>query len=200
MKYQVNLFSPEELRSGAPVSKKFLIRLAVAVVIGLFVLGIAALVASVKLKQSNLQELKAQWATLSKNRQKVEDIEKDQKKIAPLASDAEGWRISRFDWSAAFADLPAMVPETMQLTRLDVRGECDATPSRRFTMTLDGTVGGEFPERDLRILQENLKNSSAFKDVLAGVEVRRYDPDPDKNSDLKIFKIQCTFKPRPIKP
>jgi Tfp pilus assembly protein PilN len=200
MSYQVNLLLPTERRSGGHVSRKFVIRIAAAIVLGLLVVGIATLIVGAQVKQSQLRSRKDYWAGVDKTYKSVQKLETDKKKIEQIAADAEGWRVSRVAWSVVLGNLPAMVPTTMQLTQMMLSETLDSSPARQATLMLGGKVGGDYPELDVKALRESLRNDPQLKSLLAGVDVKRYEADPVPGSDLKVFSIECRFAPRPMKP
>ena len=200
MNYQVNLLLPSERRSGGQISRKFIIRVTTIVMLILLALGIGAMVLGAHIKQAQLRAIKANWVVVNTTLKSIQKREQDKNQIATIADDAAGWCASRVAWNEPIAQLPAIVPATIQLTHFMLSDTLDKTPARQITMTLTGKVSGEYPEMDVKTLRDNLKNNSFFDKLLAGVEVKRYEADPAPGSELKVFTIECRFIPRPMKP
>jgi len=92
--------------------------------------------------------LKQQWASVEQTQKDVEKLETDKKAIQAVLAEIEGWEQTRFDSHKLLWTLPAMVPDTIQLTQLTL-GESfelqEKSLMRAGKLYLTGKVGARHP-------------------------------------------------------
>lgn len=211
MSLRVDLMRPAEYRYQGPVSRKF-----VALVAGGVLAVSVLLYASLEwVQRANLAKEVAQLSTawndmgpryevLKKQRAAYAHCEALQKELLP-------WNKTRVGWSDLLKELGAMVPESIQLTRLSVR--CDwnmikqiappskdpekpspqlpGLPARRYFLTLSGRAAGEAGGDEAVRMVNQLKQSAGYSAVFETVKLQNLLRDTQAN-DLadRSFSIE----------
>lgn len=206
MNLQVNLILDTERRSGSNISRKFIIQIAASLAPVLLLMVILGMIFSCRSSARELANRKLQWASTEQTLKDVEKLEADKKAIQAVAADIEGWKQTRFEGHALLWSLPAVIPETVQLTQLTLTENFETQEKKLMRLGelyLQGKVGGETPEDDVKRLSAALKDAPRLKAYIEEVNVASYrdleDQDKTKNAGMKKFEIKCKFLPRTVK-
>jgi hypothetical protein len=214
MNLRVDLILPEERRSASRISPKLLVRGALVFALLVVVLGVTVvyLKATAVMRQRNAA--RDIWQGLEPKYKKAVALEKELRQNQMLLADLLSIRNSRMNWVEQLRALHRVVPENVQITRVnfeETMGKVKNTPARLFTLTIyarayardeSRTFGGD-PQQDVKEMERRLVADEHFSKCLRDVAVvggsfavGRW---PGAVENDRQFSIRCIYRPMEIK-
>ncbi len=123
MSLRVNLLKPEELRYQGPVSRQFIITLVGSALALIFVLGILVTIQRQYALSKNLSWAREEWIKVEPRYKKDQAEQQKMFDNEALLKELNLWGSTRLQWGSLLVELQAIVPPTIQLTRMAVRSE-----------------------------------------------------------------------------
>ncbi len=223
MKLRVNLLKDGETRYQGPVSIRFLARAGGGTIIAMVVLVVGiALQQQIMLKR-NLKWSQAEWERIGP---RYEEVKKKQSLLAnykDLLDELQLWGYTNTDWHEMLLELQKNVPESVQLSRLQVDGswtfikpppvppkegstapprEMPAIPARQITLTVAGKVTGELADEVVVRFTKSLEKARGFDTLFDTMKLQRLfrdSGDPSK-TDVRQFEIEGKSMERKLQP
>lgn len=202
MNLQVDLMLDAERRSGSSVSRKFIVRLALIVFPIIFLGWVAAIFVGYQSSKRDRDIVEQEKKQIDPEYKKVVNLEKELKSHQSLKADIQGWCDSRLDAYRLMRGLQRAVPLNIQLSQFVFNEKIEPVNSsynRIAGIYMKGKVGGERPAADVQLLYQALTNVPPFADIMAHVEVKRFDAaEALDEKDMRVFDLECKLKPRSI--
>ena len=121
MNLRVNLLREEELRYQGPVSRRFVIRATASTVgVVVFILLAALIHRQISLYQG-MRWARSEWTRLEARYEAVKKMQAELSAHQGLMGELQQWNQTRQSWGTVLESLQAIVPDSVQLTRLTVR-------------------------------------------------------------------------------
>ncbi|NCC52117.1 MAG: hypothetical protein EOM20_12990 [Spartobacteria bacterium] len=210
MSLRINLLQDEEIRHAGMLGEAFLLRIVVIVVVCLLGLGIALSMLhanSIRREMDGLQRLYQQKDPIY---QEVRAMQADIAENEGIRSEMEGWRTSSPDWGAYLMDVQKLVPDSIQMVRLSLRGEINmprtkgstskaVLPYREYRMTVDGISQGELADEVVIKFVRDLKEAPGLSEFLDAVTLQRIEKEKLGGRDAvdmqrRTFAIQAVSR------
>jgi len=205
MKLHVNLLSDDERRSASPIRIKTLAPLAGTVTAGLIVLWIVMTVLSISHRRSQLRSDKWKWSRMEADYIAAVQTRSDLHQIEGRLAELSAYQRMRVEWHDVLRKLGGHTPTNIQLTELRVSQSIitDAkTPSRAYTLRLQGRTSGPAAEPTVRAFLTDLGSHPDFTNLIASATVPagafRGDTSAGATEEDRVFEINCVGRPRKI--
>jgi hypothetical protein len=216
MKLRVNLLRDHEARYQGPVSLRFAL-IAGGSTIGTILL-ILIMVAvhrhistghSLAFARSEWQRIEPQFKAVQKKQQQLRERQ-------ALRAELELWHSTRVDWHVALRQLQAIVPPTVQLTRMNLAGTWDfvvapappdnpdkkspPVPARRFAVNLSGSAAGEMADETVVQFTRVIRDTVGLRGIFDTVRLQRMSREAggDDQAGDRVFEIEITSPPRKL--
>jgi hypothetical protein len=183
MSVRVNLIRDDELRQPGVMNPKVLMRISIFSVGGILALVIVFLLIHVGAVKRALSHARADFRKLDPIFQDVRAMQQDLEYDRTLREELDTWHTARFNWHEHLKSLPGVVPPTIQMTRLTVKGTVVViqppawdkkslpVPARKWTMRLDGKAAGERGNEVVVQFVRTLRAAPGLESVLHTVQL-----------------------------
>ncbi len=204
MNLQVDFMLDSERRSGSSVRSRFIIMVVAVLipVVGAILFG--ALWIAQQAAHHDLLIVEQQKKQVEPEHLKVKNLTREYAEAKALHDALAAWRASRMDAYALLRGLQTAVPPSMQLRQMTLSErmeDVNRVPARLAALLLQGKVAGNRPEEDVRRLERALLGQPPFDELVEKVAVQRFSAsDTVGEQHLRVFDLECVFKPRLIKP
>lgn len=221
MKLRVNLLKEGETRYQGPVSLRFLVRAGGGTIIAIIVLVVGIAIQRQVMLTRNLKWSQAEWQRIGP---RYEEIKKKQTLLTNykgLLEELQQWGYTNTSWHEMLLELQKNVPESVQLSRLQVDGawtfikppavppkegstapprELPSTPARQITLTVAGKVTGELADEVVVRFTKSLEKSPGFDTLFDTMKLQRLfrDSGDAKRTDVRQFEIEGQSKARKL--
>ena len=216
MSLRVNLMRESEYRYQGPVSRKFVLRASIiTAATAVFLLLTVSVHQQISLSR-NLKTTREDWQSIEKRFKEATVLRDKLTAHQTILNELGKWEKSRPNWTRALENLQGIVPSTIQLTKLSVRGEWqfiqpparppkegDTTeqkpppmvPARRITLNLEGKASGELADETVIQFVKTIRESAELNPMLESVKLQRLLREAsmvDVQAD-RVFEIQGEF-------
>ena len=212
MSLRINLLEEDELRHAGLLGESFLIRILIASVVVIAGIGITFLMLHVGSIRREMDSSKKLYMQKEPIYQEVCAMQADLDDNNSIQAELKGWRTSSPDWGGLLMQIQSLVPDSIQLDRLSVRGELllprikknrpgkKVQPYRSFRVTLDGISQGTLADEVVIQFVRNLKEAPGLTEFFTSVNLKRIEKEKlaGRNAvDLqrRIFAIEAVSKP-----
>ena len=228
MSLHINLLQPSEYRRQGVVSGAFLLRLAIlaAVLVSLLFGGLTLL------RHRNARQALASareiWAVREPLYKSIMTMKQDLATYRKLAQELNGWAASRIEWAGPIRELQQLVHPSMQLRKLNIRGDTEIKipraavrddtgdkgsaksaakaapppppPARQFFLAIEGRTSGHLAEDIVLQFDGALRRSAAFRTILASIRLQRLQSDLAAGGAQtdRLFALEATTNQKPM--
>jgi len=213
MSLRINLLEEDELRHAGLLGEAFLIRILIISVVVVAGLGLAFMllhVSSIRREMESSKQLYMQKDPLYQDVRAMQDDVADNKSIQ---AELKGWRTSRPDWGGILMHIQSLVPGSIQLERLSVRGEIiqpraskklikkkKEEPYRSYRITMDGISQGSLADELVIQFVRDLKEAPGLAAFFETVNLKRIEKERQGGRDAvdlqrRTFAIEAVSKP-----
>lgn len=208
MNLHVNLILESEIRSSSRVSRKFIVIVVASTVAAILLVSAAFVLFLAHSAEKSLLFAEQERKQLAPVFAAVNDLKKELAVFQDLTNAISTWGQSRLEYPALFTGLQKIVPDNIQLTRMtlnDAFATDAGAPTRTVSIYLQGKAIGENAEDDVAKMEKSLVGNPPFDAVMESAKVKHFEAAKNlQQADLRIFDIECRFKPRrlfvPAKP
>lgn len=192
----INLIREKEQRSGSLVTRKFIL-----ICTGSILIGVLAAFSGVKLYRIN--QLKYRHRHTVRTLDELKQRERAEKQRDELFTEALAyarelwfWRKSQPDWANTFYSLAKIVPDNIQIERLNCTSEVlarqNSIPGRLQKLDLYCRIVAEQPETDVRDFHRKVITILGTQDS----PIRNFRPIPTRDPSRSefSFQISCAFE------
>ena len=123
MSLRIDLMREEEFRHQGAVSHRFIGFASGGFLAGLLLVGMGILIERDIASGRELAQLSGSWAEMSPRFERAKERRAELTKIQSYQSELKQWADTRMDWAARLDELNSLIPNSIQLTRLNVRCE-----------------------------------------------------------------------------
>jgi hypothetical protein len=215
MSLRINLIKEDEVRHAGLLSEAFVFRVLAAVLVALVAIGAVLLMLHVRNIRRDLKSSRRLFNQKDVLYQDIRAMQMDITDNKRLLEELDGWHISRMDWDEALMNLAAVVPPSIQMSRMTVRGDIQMPraqrgqrlqkaplPFREYKIILDGTSEGELADEVVVQFIRLLKESPGFKDLFESVNLQRIErmkasgrDTEEDDVDRRVFAIESMTRP-----
>ena len=220
MKLRVNLLKEGETRYQGPVSIRFLARAGGGTIIAIVLLVVGIAVQRQIMLTRNLKWSQAEWERIGP---RYDEIKKKQALLANyknLLEELQQWGYTNTDWHLMLLELQKDVPESVQLSRLQIDGswtfikppaappkegstapprEMPSAPARLIRLTIAGKVTGELADEVVVRFTKSLEKSKGFDTLFDTMKLQRLFRDSSDAANRQ-FEIEGQSKERKLLP
>ncbi len=225
MSIRVNLLKPGEFRRQGAVSGAFAMQVSIFSVLAFAILfGLLAFMRH-QTATREFEEMTEIWTVREPMYNRLQAMKQDLATIRKLQSELRGWNAARVEWRDPMIQLQMIFPATMQLRRLDIRGDLEikltqsgplpgeegegaapapaqtGTPQRRYIIRLDGKATGSMAEDDVVRFVGDIQQASLYKPLIESIKLNSLQRDAGSTEDQvnRLFSIEATMKRREMK-
>ena len=198
---------PGEFRRQGAVSGAFMVKVSVFTVL-LYGLVFGALgFVHYEIARRDLMAARDIWKMREPLYSSVQAMKHDLAEIKKIEQELNGWQQARVAWDERLLTLQKIVPPTMQIRRLSIRGDQDlvkekgstsqiGTPARRYIVDVDGVIVGEEANVLVNKFLADFEKSSAFSNVLQSITLQGLRREARMGSDQPEwwFSVQAVSK------
>ncbi len=194
MSTRINLLKDSEYRRQGAVSGAFILRTTILSVVSFGLLFGLLSGTRFRVAQQDLLASQEIWALRAPMYDQIMAMKQDLAMEKKLRQELKGWQTGRILWTQPLEELRKVVPPTMQLRRLDIRGDLEVQqsvvnveteagagaapaqteqiqgkPMRKYSINLDGKASGQMAEtvvvQFVRMLPQDPVFAPIFKSV-----------------------------------
>lgn len=213
MSLRVDLMLPEELRYQGAVSKRFIAASGGVIVFCVLLLWVATSWIQRSSLNNEVAQLEAEWGNLEPRYNVAKTKLADHTLIQSFDNELKQWNTTRVEWAPLFDELNTMVPESIQLTRLNFRSEWSiitqpappqddpdkppkpappGVPARRVYLTLSGRAAGDAGSDDAVRMVQAIKNSGGYSAVFETIKLQSLLRDAQQGDAAdRTFSIEA---------
>lgn len=225
MTIRVNLLQPHEYRRQGAVSGAFLARISVGTALAFLTLFSALGFVWYEISQRDLEAAREIWRIREPMYDQIMAMKQDLAVEKKLEQELEGWVNWRLEWTPLLLEFQRIVPLTMQIRRLNIRGESDMTrkggatstgemadpgankisyvPTIKYTVSFDGRASGNEAETTVVQFVRTFGRSTGYEQILdpASVKLRSMQRDASESGEQpdRIFSIEAMTMVRSLK-
>lgn len=220
MKLRVNLLKEGETRYQGPVSIRFLARAGGGTIIAIVLLVVGIAIQRQIMLTRNLKWSQSEWERIGP---RYEDIKKKQSLLTnykSLLEELQQWGYTNTAWHVMLLELQKDVPESVQLSRLQIDGswtfikppaappkegstapprELPSAPARLIKLTVAGKVSGELADEVVVRFTKSLEKSKGFDTLFDTMKLQRLFRD-SSDPAIRQFEIEGQSKERKLQP
>lgn len=211
MNLRVNLLKPAEYRYQGPVSKRFVIRASIISGCSFAALFLIVTVERNIALRANLRSAKAEWDKIGTHYSEVKLKQQDLAATQALLKELAGWNKTRVEWNRMLVNAQHIVPTTIQLNKLAVRGEWEFVkqtpletpggapppevapmPALMFHMQLEGKAVGETADDTVVQFARTIREEPDFQKIFETMRLQRFlreNVNSDEDSG-RVFEIE----------
>lgn len=214
MTVRVDLLKPSEFRRQGAVSGAFIVRVSIASILAFG--GLFALLAFVRFRiaRQDLLACREIWKMREPLYNQIMDMKQDLATEKKIQQELVGWEDVRIDWEPALLGLQGIVPSTMQLRRLNVRGEQNfrrekvpdgegevEVPVRRFFLVVEGKATGDKAEDLVVQFVRAMGKEPVFAPILESIKLQSLQRDTSQRGEQfdRMFRVEATTVARAMK-
>lgn len=220
MTVSINLMKPAEFRHQGAVSGAFVVRVSVASVVSFaLVFGLLGL-ARFRIARQDLIDCREIWKMREPLYNQILAMKQDLATAKKLQQELKGWAASRINWGDPLLELQQIVPATMQLRQLSLRGETEfkqssapapeggegsapaapAQPVRRFYLIIEGKATGNLAENMVVQFVRTLGEASTFKAFLESKKLQSLQREASQGGEQvdRAFTIEAITIRKPM--
>lgn len=210
MSVRVNLLKEDEIRYYTAVSRSFAIRVGI-IGLSLFLTLMAVLfIFRVMTVKSGLEKSQAEWVELEPRFKKHQNLKASVKVNESLMEELNQWKQMKNSWHSPLLRLQMLVPETLQLTSLDVKSSFGARidrakigkgdeakeivsviPSRTYRMTLRGTAEGELADESVVQFVKTIRSDADMSTLWESVKLQSLEKKQGASDATKVFTVEA---------
>ena len=195
----INLLLESERRSSSRISPQFIVKVAASVLLLVLALAVVFVLwgsSAARQYRAFAEQEKKQtepvYRTVNAMRQELNDLQN-------ITNSIETWARTRPDWSALLLGIQAVVPETIQLSRMTASESVtvvDGVPMRALSVYLKGMATGSSAETDVQNLEKSLREKPPFKEIMESAQVKQFEAGKtEKERNARLFDMECRLKP-----
>jgi hypothetical protein len=184
MTLRINLLRNDELRQAGALTHAFVMRVTLAIVIAVVVVGTGLIVLNMRNARKHMEQSRERFRQIDPLYQDIRAMQQDLTANRSLVEELGAWEHSRVLWSEALMDLQKVVPEAVQLSRFTIAGgftvitgekweNVDPVPARVFDMRINGQISGDFADAVVIQFLRDLKGAPGLEDIIKAVELQR---------------------------
>lgn len=214
MSARVNLLKDTEYRRQGMVSGTFLMRVSLAAIVCFSLLFGALGAFRYREARRQLAAARKIWAIREPLYRKILAMKQDVATYRKLNQELSGWAGSRVTWHPPLKVLQQIVHPSMQLRRLNIRGETEirvprgttsatakaqplSNPIRQFFLTIEGRASGYLAEDVVLQFDASIRRAPSFREILETVRLQRLQSEtapPGKQADRSFAFEASTMK------
>jgi len=221
MTVRVNLMKEGEFRRQGAVSGAFIVRISTISIIAFGVLFGLLAVIRYRIARSDLLASREIWEMREPLYNQIQSMKQDLALERKLQEELGGWERARVDWHAQLLELQKVIPGTMQLRRLSIRGESEliaapvtkskdgkkpeekpaGTPTRQYFITLEGKTSGEKAEDVVVSFVRVLGRTGSFQELVESIKLQSLQRDMSASGEQtdRRFSIDIVSKVLEVK-
>ena len=209
MNLPVNLLEDAEVRNTSRVSRKFLIQLAVGMVVVVAVGWVGLLL----WKQSSLgrqvRHLQAEYDEMKPRQERVNELLDNLRWHEDVMDELTGWQAATVAWHEELDALAQVVPTNMQFVSMEVTGSLQLRPSeqdqptkfwRQYKIDLIGIAQGEDPDNTVLSFIKALPETENLQEHWESGKLHRIQNEvagPNRDEVVgRRFELAVSFKER----
>ena len=205
MSLRVDLMLPDEHRVVTPMHPKTMLRIVLATLILVALLGGLSAWQDYRVRENERQSAHERWAKMEVLQKEAAQMGKDLAMRRGIYGELQGWRGTRLPVVEWLERLAALCPPTVQLTDLRLTEAAILSgpknlPCRRFELHLTGRTGGPQADRNVRSLQAIFTNQPPFSNAVESVAIPdgafRQDPAAVADKSARVFELVIRCAPR----
>jgi len=225
MTVRVNLLKPSEFRRQGAVSGPFMLRASILSGMAFTLLfGMLGFV-NFQIAREDLAACKQVWAIRKPMYDQIMAMREDMATQKKIQQELKGWQVSRVNWTRQLHELQDIVPASLQLKRLGIRGELEmklksapvpaegeaapeapptlGTPTRRFFINMEGKATGQMAESVVVQFVRTIGSARTFKQILDSIKLQSMQKenstaDQGEQAD-RVFSIEASTLKREMK-
>lgn len=225
MTIRVNLLQPHEYRRQGAVSGAFIVRVSIGTALAFLTLFSALGFVWHEISQRDLEAAREIWRIREPMYDQIMAMKQDLAVEKKLEQELEGWVTWRLAWTPLLLEFQKIVPLTMQIKRLNIRGDSDLArkggatttgemdepgaskvsfiPTIKYTMTFDGKASGNEAETTVVQFVRTFGRAAGYEPILdpASLKLRSMQRDasePGEQPD-RVFSIEAMTMVRSLK-
>jgi hypothetical protein len=210
MNMRVNLIRESELRQPGRLNRVLVMRITVIGGIIVVILSVFFALSYIRNSRDALRHARARHKEIDPAYQDVRVLQEHLRSNRLLVEELKGWHAARVDWHKSLMDLRAIIPPSIQLTRLNVRGGLEMvhppswqknakpTPARNTKVRLDGLAVGEVADEVVVNFVRTLQSAPAFEPMMNYVKLLRLARMTTREGEemKSVFGIEAVTNPR----
>lgn len=219
MTVRVNLLKETEYRYQGAVSSLFIIRTSMATIIAFVVVFGSLGVFKYRTSRQELAAYRNIWSMREPLYNQVLAMKQDLAVFKKQQQELAGWGVSRVNWQWPLLEVQAVMPPSIQLRRLNVRGEVDMArratpverdeeggpapvsagpvPSRQYYISLEGKASGKMAEDVVVQFVRTLGSAGTLKPLLQSIKLQSLQRDISSGGQgSRSFTIEAASKKR----
>ena len=210
MSVHVNLLKDDEIRYYSAVSRSFAIRTgSIGLALFLTLLSLLFILRVVSVK-AGLKSCQADWEEVEPRYTRFKDLQANLRVNEGLMKELEEWNNMKVKWDEPLLRVQMLVPETIQVTTLDLRstfsakvdrtkiGEGDdateivkITPSRAYRMTLRGLAEGDLADETVVQFVRALRSDDQLNQLWEGVKLQGLQRGSAQDEGSRVFTLEA---------
>jgi hypothetical protein len=225
MTVRVNLLKPSEFRRQGAVSGPFILRVSVGSILAFITLFSLLGAIQYRIAHQDLLACREIWRLREPLYNQIQAMKEDLATEKKLQQELKGWAASRLEWLDPLIELQQIVPASLQLKHLSVRGETEIRqaapppemteeggtalaaappsiiPTRRFYLNLDGRATGRMAEDVVVQFVREIGRADLLKSFLESVKLQSLQRDSSQAGDQagRVFAIEAITMRRAMK-
>lgn len=201
MNLRVDLILESEQRSASIFNLKSALRFVAVLIPSIIVLLFLVSFAGYLSLKSQVNDLKTENEIKQPKVARADALSVEVAKNESMSKELAGVRNSAIDWHKQFVELMKVVPPEMYFDSIRAAQAYQtegAATQRKFSLTLAGKSKGAQSEDNVLRLKRSLTVSDFFAKYMTPPEVPIFmqDEAPGSKKTDRIFRIECSYKPR----
>lgn len=224
MSLRINLMVEDELRYQGAVSRVFLAKLLIGLVLASIALWGGLLVQQQMAVRAELAQLQGDWSKVEARFNLIKRKRADLARWQGYKAELDRWSSIRVEWADRLEELHAMVPPSAQLVRIAIRNDWEfiragvpavpagesaesaapktpapPVPVRNFSLAISGKAAGDEGANAVLDMSNALKAVPGYRDLFETMKLQRLvrDPNPLDQAD-RSFDIECQAPARKL--
>ena len=201
MNLRVDLILESEQRSASIFNLKSALRFVAILVPSIIVLLFLVSFAGYLSLKGQVNDLTTENEIKQPKVARADTLSGEVAKNEAMRKELAGVRNSAVDWHKQFVELMKVVPPEMYFDSIRAAQTYQTegkVAARKFSLTVAGKSKGAQSEDNVLLLKRSLTVSDFFSKYMPPPEVPifRQDEAPDAQKTDRIFRIECSYKPR----
>ncbi|HPF99893.1 MAG TPA: hypothetical protein PLE77_07480 [Kiritimatiellia bacterium] len=225
MTIRVNLLQPHEYRRQGAVSGTFILRVSIGTALAFLTLFSVLGFVWYEIAQRDLAAAREIWRIREPMYNQIMAMKQDLAVEKKLQQELDGWKTWRLAWTPLLLEFQKIVPPTMQIKRLNMRGDMELArkggatssgemdtaaaakvtfiPTIKYNMIFDGKASGAEAETTVVQFVRTIGRAAGYESILdpASVKLRSMQRDTSEAGEQpdRVFSIEATTMARSLK-
>ena len=225
MTIRVNLLQPHEYRRQGAVSGTFILRVSIGTALAFLTLFSVLGFVWYEIAQRDLAAAREIWRIREPMYNQIMAMKQDLAVEKKLQQELDGWKTWRLAWTPLLLEFQKIVPSTMQIKRLNMRGDMELSrkggatssgemdtaaankvsfiPTIKYNIVFDGKASGAEAETTVVQFVRTIGRAAGYESILdpASVKLRSMQRDTSEAGEQpdRIFSIEATTMARSLK-